>query len=250
MTNASHGVRELRVGQEVKFLDPKIADTCLARRSCKLHGMACGTTCPWYIDLRYQMEMAGIPRRHAKWSVGTLPADSENLAVLRKYAETVVDRISDGQGLYLYGTVGNGKTTAACAITISYLIAKTYRDISQGRSSRQLVQFVNVPDLLAEIKRGFDNDGARQSTDNILDSLSRVSLVVMDDIGAERPSEWVRERLLTVVGKRYDDELATFFTSNYTLGALRESLDGRLTSRIAGMTKEIKFTGKDRRQQQ
>lgn len=228
-------------------IDQSIAASCIARTSCRQHNVLCGTLCPWYIDLRYQLELSGIPRRHAKFTVETLGDDTIQLETLKKYAATVLQRINAAQGLYLYGGTGTGKTTAVCALALTFITAQTLQDIRAGRRTKQLVQYVNVPDLLDEIKRGFDDPTAAATSARRLEALQSVPLAIFDDAGAERPSEWSRERLLTVIGGRYDAEKATFFTSNNTMDELVEPLGKRIQSRIAGMTVPIRYDGKDRR---
>lgn len=236
------------------MVDQRIANTCIARNDCKQHGVLCGTACPWHIDLRYQLEMSGIPKRHSKWTVDMMPDDTNKLAILKRFVNdpekgvSIIDRVENGQGLYLYGTVGTGKTTAVCSIAMSYIVMKSQRDLREGNRTHQLVQYVNIPDLLDLIKRGFDDDESAKIAEQKMKNLRKVPLVILDDIGAERPSEWARERLLTVIGSRYDNELSTFLTSNLTLKELREiDPTGRIPSRIAGMSVPIEFTGADRR---
>lgn len=229
-------------------VDPVIAASCYARTSCKSHNVLCASTCPLWIDLRYQTSLAALPRRSAKWTVETLPDDTLRLNdVLRPYAKNVVQRVAASQGLYFYGGVGTGKTTAVTALALSYITSKTLEDMRAGRRTRQLVQFVNVPDLLDDIKRGFDDDDANADVQRRLDALQTVPLAIFDDIASEKPSDWVRERLLTIIGGRYDNEKTCFFTSNLTLNELKEPLGARIQSRVTGMVVPIKYDGTDRR---
>src|SRR5207244_381801 len=121
--------------------------------------------------------------------------------------------------------------------------------IRTGTRTKQLFAYANIPDLLELIKRGFDDSDIAAQAARRLDTLRTAPLVVLDDIGAERPSEWQRERLLTIIGDRYDNELSTIITSNLTIAELTEPLGGRLQSRIAGMTVPLLFKGADRRKQ-
>lgn len=228
-------------------VDAKVAAKCPARHMCKQHNKMCSTGCPWWIDLRYQIEMSNVPKRHTKYNVDTLPDDTPMLSLLKRWSETDIQRIEEGQGLYLHGNVGVGKTTAACAIALSYILHQTLEDIRSGTRTKQYVQFANVPDLLDMIKRGFDDPEEAAKAARKLENLRKVPLVILDDIGAERPSEWARERLLTVIGGRYDDELSTIFTSNLTIPELVEPLGSRLKSRIEGMSVPLEFKGRDRR---
>lgn len=228
-------------------MDQRIADICPARSMCKQHEILCGTTCPWFIDIRYQAELSGIPKKFSKFTVDTLPNDTLYLNALKRFSATDIQRIKDGQGLYLQGGVGVGKTTVVSALAISYILHKTLEDIRQGNRTKQLVQFVNVPDLLDKIRQGFNDEETAENVNRIVANLKRCPLAIMDDIGAEKPSEWVREKLLQIITTRHDEELSTFFTSNLTINDLIEPLGSRLQSRIAGMTVPLTVTGKDRR---
>ncbi len=224
-----------------------IAETCPARSMCRQHNVLCSAVCPWYVELTLQTAMAGIPKRHAKFTLNTLPADTLQLALLRGYGTNVIERVTAGQGLYLYGGTGTGKTTAVCTLALHFIMQKTLADLRTGARTMQLVAYLNVPDLLTTIKRGFDDREVERSTSLWLDEIARVPLVVFDDLGSERPTDWSRERLLTLINERYDNERATFFTSNLTLDELKEPLGARLQSRIAGMTVPVKYDGRDRR---
>ena len=104
-----------------------------------------------------------------------------------------------------------------------------------------------MPELIEDMKRGFTLHDVRDAVDAKIEALRNVPLVVLDDIGAERPSEWVRERLLTIINARYDNELATIFTSNLTPAELNEPLGARIASRVYGLAAPVRFTGADRR---
>lgn len=228
-------------------MDEKIARTCPARNTCKQHNKLCSTGCPWFIDLRYQMELSGIPKRHQKYNADTMPDGTIKMNAINKFNATIIDRVDQGQGLFLFGNTGSGKTTTICSLAISYILKKTLDDIRNGKRTKQLVQYVNVPDMLDLLKRGFDDPEVAQEGVRVLENLRKVPFAIIDDIGAERPSEWARERLLTLVGGRYDDELSTFFTSNLTLPELGEPLGPRIQSRISGMSIPLEYKGIDRR---
>jgi DNA replication protein DnaC len=200
-----------------------------------------------HIDLKLQFEMSGIPKRHMKWDADTLPDDTYHLPVLKRWSSKDIELVESGKGLYLHGSVGTGKTTALSALAISYIVHKSIADIRTGEHTEQLVQFINVPDLLDLIKRGFDNPTISDEANALLERLKHVPLVIFDDIGAERPSEWSRERLLTLINYRYDNEMCTFFSSNLTIPELVEQLGPRLQSRINGSCAPLAFNGPDRR---
>ena len=107
---------------------------------------------------------------------------SENrqaLARVRKYAE---EFSRDSGGLFLTGPVGTGKTHMAACL-VNELIGREIR-----------VLFGNVLDLLGRLRRSYDED-AQEEEWRILDELATVPLLVIDDLGKEKVSEWVEQTL-------------------------------------------------------
>lgn len=133
-----------------------------------------------------------------------------------------------GQGLMLYGSYGIGKTHLAAAIANRFI----------GKMS---VLYISCPDLLLEIRESINGKGKPER----FAVARQVPLLVLDDIGAEKPSDWVRETLFVLINHRYEYKLPTVFTTNCTLEELEVRLGGRIVSRIAEMCRCIKFSGKD-----
>lgn len=133
-------------------------------------------------------------------------------------------------GLYLFGGVGTGKTTKACAIGL--------RAIQSGKS----VLFYKAYEL-----------SSLSITE--LSELAKADLLIIDDIGSENTSEWNNTRLRMVIDRRYDSMLPVIITSNYSKDQLRKLLlrnvkdmtPRAIVSRLTEMTKEIKIDGEDLR---
>ncbi len=134
----------------------------------------------------------------------------------------------EGTGLLFFGSYGIGKTHLAAAIV--------NRLIGQIR-----VLYISCPDLLNEIRETLHTKGSSSR----LIMAKTVDLLVLDDIGAEKPSEWVRETLFILINHRYEHLLPTIFTTNCSLDELEQRLGGRISSRIAEMSRCIKFGGND-----
>ena len=139
------------------------------------------------------------------------------------------------RGLYIYGPVGSGKTHVAYALA----------DFAEKELHvRVMVQ--NVTEMLASFRADFDRPWSeRERLDQRLDEFS--GLLVLDDIGAERPTEWVSETLYRVINRRYNEALPTIYTSNLPLSDLAESIGDRTASRIAGSCDVVELKGEDRR---
>lgn len=72
-------------------------------------------------------------------------------------------------------------------------------------------------------------------------------ILILDDVGAEKLTDWVAETFYLIVNKRYNEMLPTIFSSNLAVGELAEMLGDRTASRIVEMCDIIKIDGEDRR---
>ena len=162
-----------------------------------------------------------------------LGADSE-------VGRRVYGLVAEGRGSYLWGEPGTGKTwSAACAVRLSVEAEGFERLFPNAR-------LVTAKRLLDEVREGFDG-GDRSA----LERAERVGLLALDDLGAERPTEWAIETLTRLLDTRFAAGLPTVVTSNYRIGQLRDLWGGmagkRVASRLAGSCEPIEVAGPDRR---
>lgn len=221
---------------------------CIARGKCKSVGLrVCTSSCPLFTDLRYQIELAGIPKIHQKYLASQLPETYFEHKLFAEFAEGIVERIEHGRGFYLWSQLsGTGKSTTAVAVAQEYILERLRNDYKVGIRTPQLIKFINIADWLEAVRRGMNNDEEAQRAAETTELMKRVPLLVADDFGAEKVSEWTRERLLTVISERYDNERAVIFTSNISLQEVQVLLGSRIRSRIEGMTIPVEFkTNKD-----
>jgi DNA replication protein DnaC len=146
----------------------------------------------------------GIGRRFLEVSFDREPIVSLEpnlLRGIRRFVGSIGDNLAAGRGLWFDGPVGTGKTSLAI------LVAKAARDA--GRS----YAFYTVPRLLADIRRTYDRD-ASDSYVSLMRRLFSVDLLVLDDLGAERQTEWVVEQLYSVVNERWQDQRSIVVTTN------------------------------------
>ena len=218
-------------------------DICIAKNHCKSAGQPiCSHSCSFFIDLRYQIELASLPRKHQKCICSDLPDTFFDLDVFKKFTTNIVDRIQKGTGLYLYSRLtGTGKSTIACSIALEYIVEQLQQDYRAGKRTGQLVKFINIADFLEDLRKGMNDQEAAEVAQGVTETLKRVPLVIMDDIGAEKVSEWTKERLLNIISDRYDSERTIIFTSNHSPQEIEMVLGGRVRSRIDGMTVPIEF---------
>jgi DNA replication protein DnaC len=181
---------------------------------------------------------AVIPRRFQGVSFERSPvADMDPSVVrdVRRFVDDIDVNLEQGRGLWFMGDVGTGKTTLAM------LVSKTALDA--GRS----VAIYSLPRLLAEIRKTFE-ERSEQSYLELLDRLAAVDLLHIDDLGAERTSEWVLEQLYSIINARYEDRRSLVVTTNLGHEELREQIMPRTVSRLVEMCGDpLPLYGHDRR---
>jgi DNA replication protein DnaC len=179
---------------------------------------------------------AVIPRRYQDVAFERYPVtEIEPTAVVtatRRFADTIDDQLDAGRGLWFMGPVGTGKTTLAMLVSKAAL--------KEGRS----VAIYSLPRLLNEIR---DTHRAERSHVNLLDRLTAVDLLHVDDVGAERSTDWVLEELYSIVNARYEDQRSMLITTNLDRGDLCEQITERTVSRLAEMCDPLPLLGHDRR---
>jgi DNA replication protein DnaC len=179
-----------------------------------------------------------IPKRYRQVAFDRPPVTympAPVVRVVRRFCETIDDQVEAGRGLWLMGKVGTGKTTLAMLVSRAALDA--------GRS----VAIYSLPRLLAEIRTTFD-EAAESSYVELLDRLTAVDLLHIDDVGAERTSPWVLEQLYSLINARYEYERSMVITTNITEpDELREQIGDRTVSRLTEMCEQIPLDGVDRR---
>ncbi len=148
---------------------------------------------------------------------------------------TIDDNIAEGRGLWLEGDVGTGKTTLAMLVSKSAIEA--------GRS----VAIYSLPRLLARIRRTYDADAGELSYLEFFERLTSVDLLHIDDLGAEKRSDWVLEQLYAIVDERYATSRSMVVTTNLELDELEEQIGERTVSRLVEMCETLPLYGEDQR---
>jgi DNA replication protein DnaC len=147
--------------------------------------------------------------------------------------------------LYLYGKPGVGKTHLAVSIYKKYAMSLLSDDNGYTRYGASKSLFWSVPDLLLNVRSKIA-DGMTEE-DAIKPLVSRF-LLVLDDFGAEKMTDWAKQSFYVVVSNREKNFLPTVFTSNLSLGEIESRIgDDRITSRIGGSAKIVRIEGKDHR---
>jgi DNA replication protein DnaC len=167
-----------------------------------------------------------IPKRYRGVSFDRPPVPEiarvapDQVQAVRRYVRNIDGRLDAGEGLWIEGNVGTGKTT------LGMIVSKAALDA--GRS----VAIYSLPRLLQLIRNAIETEGGMIG---FLDRLTAVDLLHIDDLGAENTTEWVLEQLYSIVNTRYEDERAMVVTTNLSYEDLIGQLGERTVSRLVAI---------------
>jgi DNA replication protein DnaC len=140
--------------------------------------------------------------------------------VVRSWVEDLEANVEAGRGLWLMGDTGTGKTTLAMLVSKAAL--------QDNRS----VAIYSLPKLLARIRRTYDSEPGGDSYLSFFERLTSVDLLHIDDLGAEKRSDWVLEQLYALVNERYEAQRSMVVTTNLDQQQLEEQIGPRTVSRL------------------
>jgi DNA replication protein DnaC len=193
------------------------------------------------------LEAARIPRRYSECSLQNFfPVQGKyytNQGNAFRFAYTLartypaVDR-----GLLFMGSVGVGKTHLSVAII---------RDLIEKKGIPCL--FYEFGSLLKAIQNSY-NPVSQTSELKVLAPVFEAEVLVLDELGASKPTDWVRDTMMQIINTRYNDRKLTIFTTNYLDGrrterdeTLEDRIGVRLRSRLYEMCKTVMIEGEDYR---
>jgi len=163
-----------------------------------------------------------------------IPAKYRSLNIDRPERAKLLDEaLERGEQLYIHGDVGTGKTVFAAAYARGL--------IERGRQ----VMWRSYPDLIMELQDAYHGD--RSAYDMARRCASFEGWLIIDDLGAEKATEFVRQMTYYILNEREQQLRPTVITSNLTLSQIDKAIHPRISSRIAGMCRVIRFGGEDRR---
>ncbi|HUB53499.1 MAG TPA: ATP-binding protein [Terracidiphilus sp.] len=206
------------------------------------------------------MATARIPKGYWECSLDTydtaFPGVHQSQAWALRAAQRFVDEYpvdTGGKGLLIIGSLGTGKTHLAVGVL---------RRLLRERGATGI--FCDYGALLKEIQQSF-NPRVSLTEFDLIEPILKTEVLVLDDLGAQKPSDWVWDNVALILNTRYNNKLTTIVTTNYpdlppAGGELTEAeraareftlgdrIGERMRSRLAEMCIRIEMTGKDFRQ--
>ena len=187
-----------------------------------------------------RLAKARIPKRYEKCHFNTFEQrnDSQKKAI-RLASEFTQNFPAVDRGLLLTGPVGVGKTHLAVSII-------------KGLTERGFpCLFYEFGSLLKEIQDSY-NSNTRTSELAVLAPVLNADLLVLDELGASKPTDWVRDTLAHIINTRYNESRLTIFTTNYPddrpsdgRETLQDRIGVRVRSRIFEMCRTLAMDGED-----
>jgi len=152
-----------------------------------------------------------------------------------------MDHLKDANqdGLFIHGPTGTGKTHLAVAV-FSHWARAGWADGSVEHQSR----FISAPELLLRIRATYNKTG-EESEGWVIRTFSLMPVLLLDDVGAEKITDWSSSSLYSIISARYNAMRPIIVTSNLTLAQISE-WEPRIASRLGGMM-NVELKGKDRR---
>ena len=217
-----------------------IRKDCIFSEFCN---QTCSPVCMRYIEFNYLLKTSNIPL--VKQRVNRLTPDSCDVLafeMLAKIRDNILNFVDSGRNLYIYSNVcGNGKTTWAIKLMLQY-----FNEVWAGNAFTKRGLFVNTPTFLSMCKSTISHPDKDFSV--LREDLTKVDLLIFDDIASTKLSEYDYNTLLNYIDQRVLNEKSTIYTGNVKPKDMHLYLGNRLTSRICNSNSMcIELKGRDMR---
>ena len=201
----------------------------------------CKPTCIRYVEMQYLLDTSNIPPNMQR-IIGMEPdaCDYDAFCKLADIKANIVDFADRGSNLYIVSEhTGNGKTTWAIKMLLKY-----FDKMWAGNGLRQRGAFISTPLFLSKCK---DFGNVDEEFNAFKKNLTKLDLVVWDDIGCNGLSNYDLSQLMLYIDERILYGKSNIYTGNLLSKNLEEVLGSRLKSRIWDASIIVELRGKDRR---
>lgn len=169
----------------------------------------------------------GVPAKYLESDFMSFAGNDKLVSELDKWS---------GGSVVLFGNTGCGKTHLAVAMMKKSISAHIHAEIERNSSQPKSYEprFKSAPELLLEIREAF-RPGAEESEREIINRYCTADLLVLDDLGSEKTSEYSIATLYLIIDRRDRELMPTIITTNLSQKEIEEKLGARIASRLAGM---------------
>ena len=213
--------------------------SCWYKRICTEQ---CSENCIRYKLMYSLFKQSNLPE--ALWNYKELICHEKDLQVykqLQAKSDAILNFIEAGNNLYIYSeNCGNGKTTWAIRLMYSYFDKIWHKSCFDCKAL-----FVSVPKFLYNCKRSISQDV--KGFEELCNLISEVDLVIWDDIGEMKASDYEHQILFQYIDDRINSKKSNIYTSNKNKEQLEDVLGVRLASRIYNCSECIEFVEEDKR---
>lgn len=162
---------------------------------------------------------------------------------VKNYAEDFNERFKKGTWLVLAGSYGLGKTHLALAAgrrSLRYFAEKAAeKSRSTVYSGSSPVKFISSSEMIQAIRDSYGSDSEDEKT--LMNGYKRAKLLIIDDLGTEKASEWQQEKMYLVLNHRYNELLPTIITTNLSGSELTKHISPRVVDRMTEAAERGKY---------
>jgi DNA replication protein DnaC len=193
---------------------------------------------------RKMREKCGLKKRHIEMTLNALTPMSEQSVALKIYREV--------NSFMLSGGVGTGKTHIAAALANSKIDNYVISDDAALRAESSehfycpaILQFISFTELLSHIRQSYEEKS--DSAAEVIKKYKNTPLLILDDLGAEKTTEWAQSTLFEIIDHRYNEFLPLVITTNLTVKEISEKLGSRTADRLRAFCKLVTISIKSQR---
>jgi DNA replication protein DnaC len=187
-----------------------------------------------------------VPKRFKNKTFDNYDIDKgskKSYEIVKEYSEKFDEHLKNGTWLVLAGGYGLGKTHLALAAGRKAIdfFAKDYAEGTRSTvySGRPKVQFISSSEMVQSIRDSYDSDQLDER--ELMNGYKKAKLLIIDDLGTEKSSEWQKEKMYLILNYRYNEMLPTIITTNLKGSELTQQLSARVVERMIEATKKGKY---------
>ena len=214
---------------------------CWLSSKCKVYPYECNPDCLRYLEYKYLLESSNLPVTKYTETLLLPKGDLKAFQKLQAIQKDIRNFTKEGKNLYIYSlNYGNGKTEWSVKLLLAF-----FASVWAGNGFKRRGIFISVPEFIDRNREAFDVKDEEYL--QLRRDLITCDLVVWDDIGAVKLTEYQYSMLFNYIDARICAGKTNIFTSNANKPLLLENVGGRLFSRIWNLSEIIEFVGGDKR---